>query len=202
MNATTKHMACTLKRAVISWWPAILHRTHPAMASTSDTPQQRLIDELGLVPHPEGGFYRETFRDSARVLRAGDGAERSASTAIYYLLCGDAYSTWHRIGADEAWHFYAGDPIHVYWLAADGALATHRLGNPLVHPGAVFQAVVPAGCWFAAERVPGSTEAGYALAGCTVAPGFEFSEFELADVSALATTHPQNADLLRRLNSR
>ncbi|WP_066740520.1 cupin domain-containing protein [Cupriavidus sp. D384] len=169
-----------------------------------DTPQQRLIDDLGLIPHPEGGYYRETFRDAARVRRVPDGAERSASTAIYYLLCDTAFSAWHRIRADEAWHFHAGDPIHVHWLTPEGALVTHRLGNPLVHPGTVFQAVVPAGCWFAAERVPpagtaDASPAGYALAGCTVAPGFEFSEFELADPVPLAASHPAHADVIGRL---
>lgn len=167
------------------------------MSPTSLTPQQRLIDELGLVPHPEGGFYRETWRDTARVTRVADGAERSASTAIYYLLCDDAWSAWHRIGADEAWHFHAGDELRVHVLTPDRALVTHRLGNPLVQPGTTFQAVVPAGCWFAAERVPG--QAGYALAGCTVAPGFEFSEFELAEPEALAAAYPAHAALVRRL---
>lgn len=164
------------------------------------SPQQRLIDELSLVPHPEGGYYRETYRDPARITRVADGAERSASTAIYYLLCDGAYSTWHRIQSDEAWHFYGGDVLNVHVLAPDGAFTTHRLGNPLFQPGTVFQAVVPAGCWFAAERVAGA--AGYALAGCTVAPGFEFSEFELADrdeLARLASSHPRHAALITRL---
>ncbi len=166
----------------------------------SDTPQQRLIAQLGLVPHPEGGFYRETYRDEARVTRTVDGEARSASTAIYYLLCDAAYSAWHRIRSDEIWHFYAGDPLHVHWLDSAGTLVTHRLGNPLVDPDTVFQAVVPAGCWFAAERVPGASGgAGYSLAGCTVAPGFEFSEFELADVASITTAHPGHAEVLRRL---
>lgn len=167
------------------------------MPDSTISPQQRLIDDLGLTPHPEGGFYRETYRDNARVTRLADGAERSASTAIYYLLCDEAWSAWHRIRADEAWHFYAGDAIDVHVLTLEGRLVTHRLGNPLTAPGAVFQAVVPAGCWFAAERVPGS--AGYALAGCTVAPGFEFSEFELADVAQLVASHPEHAALIGRL---
>ncbi|RZT35554.1 cupin domain-containing protein [Cupriavidus agavae] len=173
------------------------------MAILSDTPQQRLIDQLGLIPHPEGGFYRETFRDEASVVRVSDGAKRSASTAIYYLLCDDAYSAWHRIRADEVWHFYSGDPIHVHWLTNDGELVTHRLGNPLVHPETVFQAVVPANCWFAAERVPDPHGGvGYALAGCTVAPGFEFSEFELADAKSLATVNPAHGPVLARLAGR
>ncbi len=169
--------------------------THAAAA-----PQHRLIAELGLKPHPEGGFYRETYRDAAHVTRLPDGAERSASTAIYYLLCDDAWSAWHRIRADEAWHFYAGDGIDVHVLMPDGALVTHRLGHPLTQPGAVFQAVVPAGCWFAAERRAGTK--GYALAGCTVAPGFEFSEFELADTAQLARSYPGHAALIARLGRR
>jgi len=171
----------------------------PTTIPTNRLPQ-RLIDELALVPHPEGGFYRETYRDPVRIKRATDGAERSASTAIYYLLCNEAYSAWHRIQSDEGWHFYAGDVLNVYVLAPDGALVTHRLGNPLCQPGTVFQAVVPAGCWFAAERTSGA--AGYALAGCTVAPGFEFGEFELADraeVARLASSHPAHAALMTRL---
>lgn len=167
------------------------------MSKSVATPQQALIAELGLIPHPEGGFYRETYRDAARVARLADGAERSASTAIYYLLCDDAFSAWHRIRSDEGWFFHAGDGLNVHVLTPDGALVTHRLGNPLAQPGAVFQAVVPAGCWFAAERVPGA--AGYALVGCTVAPGFEFSEFELADVAQLLSSHPDHAALIRRL---
>lgn len=162
--------------------------------------QQRLIDELALIPHPEGGYYRETYRDPARIKRATDGADRSASTAIYYLLSDGAHSAWHRIQSDEAWHFYAGDVLNVHVLPPDGGLITHRLGNPLFQPGTVFQAVVPAGCWFAAERVSGA--AGYALAGCTVAPGFEFSEFELADrteLDRLASSHPRHAALITRL---
>lgn len=159
--------------------------------------RHRLVRELGLQPHPEGGFYRETYRDRARVLRAADGAERSASTAIYYLLCDGAFSAWHRIRSDEGWHFYAGDPLDVHVLHADGRLETHHLGNPLADPGTAFQAVVPAGCWFAAERITGRH--GFALAGCTVAPGFEFSEFELADANALAAAFPAHAALLARL---
>lgn len=167
------------------------------MTTTYDL-QARLIRELGLVPHPEGGFYKETWRDAMRVTRP-DGVERSASTGIYYMLSDNAYSAWHRIRADEAWHFYAGTPIHVYVLD-DGVLTTHRLGNPLLHPGTSFQAVVPAGCWFAAERV--GEEEGFALVGCTVAPGFEFSEFELADaaqIAALQQSYPAHARDIARL---
>ncbi|MCY1531660.1 hypothetical protein D9M68_668930 [compost metagenome] len=125
-----------------------------------------------------------------------DGARRAASTAIYYLLCDGAWSTWHRIRADELWHFHAGSPLHVHVLAPGGGYQCLRLGNTLEDAGAEFQAVVAAGSWFAAELAEPD---GYALAGCTVAPGFEFSEFELADASELRRQYPGQADLIARL---
>jgi predicted cupin superfamily sugar epimerase len=165
-----------------------------------------LIDRLGLTAHPEGGYYRETHRDAAHVARLGaDGAAlgappRCASTAIYYLLADGAYSAWHRIDADELWHFYAGNPLDIHMLDEAGQLTIQRLGNALVHADAAFQVRVPAGCWFAAECVRSTDEsASFALVGCTVAPGFEFSAFELADTPALVAAHPSHAALLQRL---
>jgi predicted cupin superfamily sugar epimerase len=160
-----------------------------------------LIERFGLQPHPEGGYFRETFRGADRVVRAftretSPGETRSASTAIYYMLCDGAHSAWHRIRSDEVWHFYAGEPIDVHVIDTAGQLLTHHLGNALTHADAVFQAVVPAGQWFAAELCVSGT---FALAGCTVAPGFEFSEFELADVAALTKTYPQHEAVIRRL---
>jgi uncharacterized protein len=160
-----------------------------------------LIERFGLQPHPEGGYFRETFRGAGRVVReltrdAVPGETRSASTAIYYMLCDGAHSAWHRIRSDEVWHFYAGEPINVHVIDSAGQLLTHRLGNALTHHDTVFQAVVPAGQWFAAElRDP----AAFALVGCTVAPGFEFSEFELADVAALTKAYPQHEAVIGRL---
>ncbi len=154
-----------------------------------------LIRRLDLLPHPEGGYYRETYRAADAVTR-GDGAQRSACTAIYYLLCDGAWSTWHRIRSDELWHFHAGGALLVHVLAPDGAYRRLRLGDALKDPDAAFQAVVPAGSWFAAEL---ADPAGYALAGCTVAPGFEFSEFELADAAELQGLYPAQAGLIARL---
>ncbi|HZZ10656.1 MAG TPA: cupin domain-containing protein [Paraburkholderia sp.] len=169
----------------------------------SHIPKDALIRRFELKPHPEGGFFRETYRSQARVAReheAGDAGDesafRSASTAIYYMLCDGAHSAWHRIKSDEVWHFYAGEPLNVHVLDDTGALITHRLGNALTDPAAVFQAVVPAGLWFAAECADPAT---FALVGCTVAPGFEFSEFEIADINALAAKYPQHAVLIERL---
>lgn len=162
--------------------------------------KEQLIRRLDLKPHPEGGFFSETYRSAERVLRDQDAAcsaeTRSASTAIYYLLCDGAHSAWHRIKSDEVWHFYDGEPLLVHVLDEAGGLVTHKLGNALTHTDAVFQAVVPAGLWFAAECADPAT---FALLGCTVAPGFEFSEFELADADALKARHPQHIALIERL---
>ena len=158
--------------------------------------RDELIRRFGLQPHPEGGYFRETYRAASKVKREGSEETRTASTAIYYLLCDGAHSAWHRIKSDEVWHFYAGEPLLVHVLEEAGQLVTHRLGNPLKHPGAVFQAVVPAGLWFAAECEDPAT---FALVGCTVAPGFEFSEFELADVEALSSAYPAQAEFIARL---
>ncbi|WP_321794055.1 cupin domain-containing protein [Caballeronia sp. J97] len=159
---------------------------------------RELIQRLKLEPHPEGGFFRETYRAKGHVMRESEsaGATRSASTAIYFLLCDGAHSAWHRIRSDEVWHFYAGDPIDVHVLDANGTLVTHRLGNALDHPDTVFQAVVEAGDWFAAECHDAK---GAALVGCTVAPGFEFSEFELAAPGTLEARYPQHRELIARL---
>lgn len=170
----------------------------------SDTPVQQLIKQFGLLPHPEGGHYRETYRGLMSV--KAPAGPRAASTAIYYLLEADDYSAWHRIASDELWHFYAGSALNIYVLDPANGLSVIRLGNPLTEAGCVFQAVVPAGLWFAAEpvsRAQGAQEngvgAGFALVGCTVAPGFEFSEFELADSGALIGRYPEHAELIRRL---
>ncbi len=123
---------------------------------------------LGLAPHPEGGHFRETFRDAA-----GHGG-RAASTAIYYLLAAGERSHWHRVDAAEVWHWYAGAPLELA-LSPDGRRTqTLRLGADL-QAGESPQAAVPAGCWQSARSLGAWT-----LVGCTVAPGFEFSGFELA----------------------
>lgn len=159
----------------------------------------RIIEDLHLQPHPEGGFYRQTYCSDERIVRSGlddTHGERRASTGIYYMLHGHAYSAWHRIDADEMWHFYTGDTLAIHMLDADGHLVTRRLGNQLDDPSAAFQWVVPAGCWFAAER---EGTQGFSLVGCTVAPGFEFDSFELADTQTLLQRYPQHEAAIRRL---
>ena len=144
---------------------------------------EAVVRRLGLAPHPEGGFYRETFRSPAR-LTLPDGRVRSASTAIYYLLPAGAHSAWHRVAADEVWHHYAGGPLRLYLLGQ---------GERRLDPGQP-QAVVPAGTWQAAEP-----EGEGVLVGCTVAPGFDFADFELGRRDALLRTFPEEAELIRRL---
>jgi hypothetical protein len=126
-----------------------------------------IIRLLQLEPHPEGGHYRETFRDAAT------GSGRTASTAIYFLLRRGEVARWHRVDAAEVWHWYAGSPL-LLTVSGDGGRSTHRLGPDLA-AGERPQAVVPAHAWQQAESL-----GAYTLAGCTVAPGFEFSGFELA----------------------
>jgi uncharacterized protein len=142
-----------------------------------------VVRRLRLRAHPEGGFFGETFRSSVR-LTLPDGRIRSASTAIHYLLPAGAWSTWHRVRSDEVWHHYDGAALRLY-----------RLGmEPVRLDRHTPQAVVPAGVWQAAEP-----DGGAALCGCTVAPGFEFEDFELGAASALAAEFPGEAELIRRL---
>jgi len=155
---------------------------------------QALVARLGLQPHPEGGYYREVFRSGLQV--PFQGGSRSAGTSIYYLLAQGACSAWHRIDADEAWFFHAGGPLSLHVLSPDGGLVTHRLGDPLRHAGAAPQAVVPAGCWFAAELTHPDD---FVLVGCAVAPGFEFSGFQLATEQDLAAAVGRHGDWIRRL---
>ncbi|MFC0400504.1 cupin domain-containing protein [Paraburkholderia rhizosphaerae] len=165
--------------------------------STNAHSQNDLIRRFGLLPHPEGGYYRETYRATQTIHRQENANERrSASTAIYYMLCDGAHSAWHRLKSDEIWHFYAGEPLNVHVLDGQGKLTTHRLGNTLTHPDTVFQAVVLAGDWFAAECEDPES---FAVVGCTVAPGFEFSEFEVADVGQLQVQYPAHRELIARL---
>ena len=162
------------------------------------------VKALDLGAHPEGGWFRETYRSVDRVAAgeaawsgsgSGSGGERAASTAIYYLLEGAQFSAFHRIRSDEAWHFYAGSSLILHELHESGTLVETRLGGDPEF-GESFQAVVPAGRWFAATV---ANPRGFALVGCTVAPGFDFRDFELASRDELIARFPQHADVIRRL---
>ncbi len=157
------------------------------------------IAALGLSPHPEGGWFRETWRSPEQVPRAGlperfDGP-RSLGTAIVYLLGEGGHSRFHRLRADEVWHLYDGGPLHLHLLEPGRGARRIVLGRDVAR-GETLQCVVPHGTWFGAEVPAG---AGHALAGCTVSPGFEFGDFEMASRAALLAGFPAERALIERL---
>jgi hypothetical protein len=160
---------------------------------------QQLISLYNLQPHPEGGWYCETYKSSERIsanaLPVRFSEDRSFSTAIYFLLEKGNFSAFHRIKSDECWHFYTGDPLQVFMLDTEGTLKIIELGNDITR-GEVFQFVVPGNCWFASRPSPGSL---YSFVGCTVAPGFDFNDFELADAAVLVTEFPQHSSIIFEL---
>jgi predicted cupin superfamily sugar epimerase len=155
------------------------------------------VDAYQMKPHPEGGYYAETYRSAGSIphyaLPEGFAGNRSFSTAIYFLLEPPHFSSLHRIQSDEIWHFYAGGPLEISVIDPSGDFRLIRLGSD-PDAGEVFQAVVPAGSWFGARPVRT-----YALVGCTVAPGFDFSDFELGTRSGLLDLFPQHRDIVRQL---
>ncbi|WP_295119005.1 cupin domain-containing protein [uncultured Chitinophaga sp.] len=157
------------------------------------------INKLDLQQHVEGGAFRETYRAPLtlpqQVLPATFHGGRNAATGIYFLLQKGDFSAFHRIAADEMWHFYAGDTLHIYEITPTGELKIHLLGRD-VEEGASFQALIPAGSWFGSRVAAQGT---YALVGCTVAPGFDFADFELADRAALSAEYPAHATLIAEM---
>lgn len=158
---------------------------------------KNLISQYNLLPHPEGGYFRETYRSDENIPESGLPSRfqgiRTFSTAIYFLLLKDLFSAFHRIKSDECWHFYEGDSLFVHVLHTNGNYELIRLGKNR-EEGEVYQAVVPAGAWFASE-----TKGEYSLVGCTVAPGFNFLDFELAKDAELKAQYPEFAGLIDRL---
>jgi uncharacterized protein len=157
-----------------------------------------LIANLGLVRHPEGGWFRESYRSTQTVPAVAlserfDGS-RVFSTAIYFLLEEGDISALHRIKSDELWHFYAGSPLVIHVILPDGRYQLLHLGSDHA-AGERYQAVVPAGCWFGAEL----TGKQFALVGCTVSPGFDFADFEMAERVQLSERYPQHAELIARM---
>jgi predicted cupin superfamily sugar epimerase len=159
----------------------------------------QLIQQYNLQPHPEGGWYKETYKSHelipADALPKRFGGNRVFSTAIYFLLEHGNFSAFHRIKSDECWHFYAGDPLRVYVLQPNGHLDSINLGNDIFQ-GQQFQYIVPANCWFASRPLPGSS---FCFVGCTVAPGFDFADFEMADAASLIVKYPQYQNIIKEL---
>ena len=163
---------------------------------------QEVIDRLQLVPLTiEGGYFRESYRAPLRFmpheLPPDYGGERSASTAIYYLLTPDTFSALHRVKSDEVFHFYAGDAVEMLQLWPDGRAEVVQIHNDLANCHEP-QVVVPAGVWQGCRLVPGGR---WALLGCTVAPGFEYADFEAARRADLLGAFPAHAALITALTA-
>jgi uncharacterized protein len=185
------------------------------------------IRRLELLPHPEGGYYRQTYRSDLllpkSVLPEEFSGTRAASTAIYFLLDENSFSAFHRLRSDEIWHFYFGRPLIVHIIDANGRYSEIRLGSD-PEAGEVFQATVKAGCWFASQLAvraeallhPQSkrqvkparqnesadekaSPEPFCLVGCTVAPGFDFEDFDLGKRDELVQLYPQHQALIESL---
>lgn len=160
---------------------------------------QAWIDRLDLESHPEGGYYRETYRTDESIpesaLPARFDGPRDVAALIYFLLPADAFSALHRIQQDEIWHFYAGASITLHQIVPDGTHETQTLGRAVTE-GQQLHAVVRAGTWFGATV---DVNEGYGLAGCTTAPAFEFADFELAEPAVLTDAFPQHQAVIERL---
>ncbi len=158
-----------------------------------------LISKLDLKPHPEGGFFRETYRSkgeiSASSLDKSYNGKRNYATCIYFLLTSDNFSAFHRIKQDEIWHFYDGSSIKLHLISDSGLYSNQVIGIDL-QKGEVPQFVVPGGSWFAAEVIHQNT---YSLIGCTVSPGFSFDDFELKSRNDLITLFPDQEEIISRL---
>lgn len=159
------------------------------------------IKLLQLQPHPEGGYFRETYRSPEIIAKTNlprrYGGKRAIATAIYFLLRGNQFSAFHRLKSDEIWHFYDGTPISIFVIGKNGRLATAKLGLN-AERGAQPQVVIKAGSWFAAALVKQNPKS-YALIGCTVAPGFDFADFELGDRGKLGRQFPKHRALIEQM---
>lgn len=162
-------------------------------------PMKKIIEFMELQPHPEGGYFAETYRSDMdlahHALPRHYGGTRSASTAIHFLLPEGEKSHLHRIKSDEIWHFHLGGPMLLVEITPRGVLRETVLGPDILN-GQKLQHVVPAGSWFGGYPLEGAP---YTLVGCTVSPGFDFDDFELARRDILRAAHPEHAKLIDRM---
>ena len=170
----------------------------PLKSHTMDQAHQ-LAKTLELQPHPEGGYFKEVYRSSGTIPKTALPAEyqgdRNYATGIYFLLTNDTFSAFHKIHQDEAWHFYPGDPLRIHMISPDGVYELVEMGQR-IDQNQRLQYVVPGGFWFAAEvAAPGT----FSLVGCTVAPGFDFQDFNLPTRADLTHQFPQHKELIHTL---
>jgi predicted cupin superfamily sugar epimerase len=160
---------------------------------------EKLIAHYSLLPHPEGGWYKETYRSTNNIIQNALPSNftegRVFSTAIYFLLEQGNFSAFHKIKSDECWHFYSGQTLLVYVINVQGNLDIIKLGSD-IDKGEVFQYVVPANCWFAS--IP-ANHAEFCFVGCTVSPGFDFNDFELAKADDLINEFPKLSEEIKKL---
>lgn len=168
--------------------------------SIERVPAKYWIDRLGLMAHPEGGFYKETYRSSENIQVCGlpsrFDSQRSFSTAIYFLLRSRDKSVFHRIKSDELWHFHVGACLNIYVLH-EGKLSIYKLGS-IIDDGESLQVAIPANCWFGAMV---SQPNSYTLASCTVAPGFEFKDFQIGERQQLIQEFPSHREIITKLTA-
>lgn len=160
---------------------------------------ETLVKQLELLPHPEGGFYKETYRSSLTLSReclpTGFNGERNIATGIYFLIEKGNFSALHKIKSDETWHFYAGDALEVIEISENGIVTITAIG-PDILKGETFQYTVKANTWFGSRVRDGG---GFSLVGCTVYPGFDFNDFEMAGRHELIKRFPQHQTLITEL---
>lgn len=156
---------------------------------------EKIIEKLNLARHPEGGFYRETYR-AEKLITLDDGRMRNAGTSIYYLLKDDDTSHFHKVSSDELWLFHQGQPLEIVIITGDGNIATKTLGNRL-DVGEEPQVIIKANTWFAARI---KNEKGFALVTCTVAPGFDFDDFQLGKKDELIKLFPNLKTEIEKLS--
>ena len=161
--------------------------------------KEKIIKELGLKPHPEGGYFKETYRSEGTInkdsLDEAYNDKRNYSTCIYFLLTSDTFSAFHKIKQDEIWHFYDGSPIYLHIISETGEYSKHVIGRNF-SKGEVPQLVVPGNAWFAATV---ANENDYSLVGCTVSPGFDFNDFVLPTRASLISQFPQHTAIISKL---
>ncbi|CAL2082722.1 cupin domain-containing protein [Tenacibaculum sp. 190524A02b] len=159
----------------------------------------QIIKKLDLQPHPEGGFFKETYRSNGEIntdsLSGAYNGKRNYATCIYFLLTSDNFSALHKINQDEIWHFYDGSPIRLHMISDKGVHSEHIIGNDF-SKGEVPQFVVPGGYWFGAEVVEKDS---FSLVGCTVSPGFSFDDFVLKSKKELLELFPNQEAIITKL---
>ncbi len=155
------------------------------------------INALEMLPHPEGGYYKETYRSNENIsfdkLTNRYDGQRSFGTSIYFLLTINDRSHFHRLKSDEIWHYHQGGLVKIHMISSSGELISKDLGTE-IELGQQLQVVIPKGTWFAAEVIHGD----FILVGCTVAPGFAFEDFELANRNQLSAAFPQHQTLIEQ----